>query len=57
MRLSLADIEVNALAQLFYETSGINLPNMTDKPKVVAGLTAVLDELGITVRNTGEDNA
>lgn len=49
LRISLPAVEVNRLAQLFYERSGIRLPAMTDKPKVVAGLRAVFEDMGIHI--------
>ena len=39
------DVTLNRMAQLFYEASGITLPRMTDKPKVVEGLRAVFAAL------------
>lgn len=48
------DVELNRLAQRFYEASDISLPSMTDKPKVVAGLRAVFEALtGDIVRVCG----
>lgn len=40
--------EVNVQAQRFYEASGLNLWG-TDKPKIVAGLRAVLTNLGFEI--------
>lgn len=51
LRVSLSATDVNRLAQLFYERSGIRLPAMTDKPKVVAGLRAVFEEVGIHIED------
>lgn len=46
----ISQAEVNRLAQLFYESSEPRLPiAMTDKPKIVEGLTAVLKRLGYEV--------
>lgn len=42
MRLP-TETELNRMAQLFYEMSGLNLPRMTDKPLVVKGLRAVFE--------------
>lgn len=50
MKLHLTNAQVNVLAQRFYEASGLTLPAMTDKPKLVAGLKAVFAELGIEIR-------
>lgn len=38
------EVELNRLAQLFYEASGITLSRMTDKPMIVAGLRAVFEK-------------
>jgi hypothetical protein len=47
-QLVITDVDVNRLAQTFYEASGINVLH-TDKPLLVAGLRAVFEELGIDV--------
>lgn len=47
---TITEAEVNVLAQRFYEASGLTLSHGHDKPKVVAGLIAVLGELSIEVR-------
>jgi hypothetical protein len=39
-----SEVELNRLAQRFYEASGITLRHMTDKPMIVEGLRAVFDE-------------
>lgn len=51
LRINQAD--VNCLAQTFYEHSNIRLESMTDKPKIIAGLTAVFTELGVEVTPDG----
>lgn len=49
IHLRIDETDVNRLAQRFYEDSGISLPSMTDKPKIVAGLRSVFEALGIQV--------
>ena len=39
------DVTLNRLAQTFYEASGIQFIQMTDKPRVVRGLRAVFGAL------------
>ncbi|MFS0885217.1 hypothetical protein [Aeromicrobium sp. 179-A 4D2 NHS] len=41
--------DVNRAAQVYYEASGLPIPSMTDKPKVVEGLLAALEALGVRV--------
>lgn len=41
----LSETNVNQLAQLFYEKSGIWLETMADKPKIIAGLNAVFSKV------------
>lgn len=41
--------EINRQAQHFHDVSGIGLAGIGDKPKVVAGLRAVLRNLGFTI--------
>jgi hypothetical protein len=46
---TITEVDLNVAAQRYYEASGIPLPAMTDKPKVVAGLRAALASLGVAV--------
>ena len=48
-KLNLTEVEVNRLAQAFYDAAALTLPSMTDKPKIVAGLKAVFEQIGIVI--------
>lgn len=50
---SITEVELNVLAQRFYEASGLSLSGL-DKPNIVAGLRAVflIHESEIDIRNT-----
>ena len=39
-----SEVDLNRLAQRFYEASGIAMPSMADKPLIVAGLRAVFED-------------
>jgi len=48
---TVSETEINRQAQDFYNASGITLDHMTDKPKIVAGLVAVLTNLGFEIED------
>ena len=49
--LQITEINVNRLAQKFYEASRLSEIPMTAKDQICDGLTAVFEELGIEVTN------
>ena len=55
-KMNLTETEVNILAQRFYDAAALTLPSMTDKPKIVAGLKAVFDIIGIVVSDEDVDD-